>query len=110
MNAEQLHQTLTEMQARLEHPLEHMRPVEFQLKDPLPSETRVKKVGVITRAKFDILKEFYDWLTDPSSGFMVARRAEIIRRLPELRDKDLACWCGLDCKCHGDTYLELANK
>jgi len=62
MNAEQLHQALTEMQARLEHPLEHMRPVEFQLKDPLPSETRVKKVGVITRAKFDILKEFYDWL------------------------------------------------
>jgi hypothetical protein len=62
MDAETLHTRLTEMQARLEHPLEHMRPVEFELKDPLPSETRVKKVGVITRAKFDILKEFYDWL------------------------------------------------
>lgn len=62
MDAEQLQEWLKEMMARLEHPLEHMRPVEFQLKDPLPSETRVKKVGVITRAKFDILKEFYDWL------------------------------------------------
>ena len=62
LTTEQLKDLLAEMMARFDHPLEYMRPVEFQLKDPLPSETRVKKVGVITRAKFDILKEFYDWL------------------------------------------------
>lgn len=62
MDAEQLQELLKEMMARLDHPLEYMRPVEFELKDPLPSETRPKKLGVITRAKFDILKEFYDWL------------------------------------------------
>lgn len=37
-------------------------------------------------------------------------RAEIIRRLPELRSKDLACWCPLDRPCHADILLELANQ
>lgn len=62
MDAEQLQELLKEMMARFDHPLGHMRPVEFMLKDPLPSETRPKKIGIITKAKFDILKEFYDWL------------------------------------------------
>ncbi len=31
------------------------------------------------------------------------------RRLPELRGKNLACWCGLDQPCHADVLLELAN-
>ena len=26
-----------------------------------------------------------------------------------LRGKNLACWCGLDCECHADVLLELAN-
>ena len=30
--------------------------------------------------------------------------------LPELRAKDLACWCPLDQPCHADVLLELANK
>jgi hypothetical protein len=29
--------------------------------------------------------------------------------LPELRDKNLACWCPLDAPCHADVLLELAN-
>lgn len=29
--------------------------------------------------------------------------------LDDLRGRDVACWCGLDDPCHGDTYLELAN-
>jgi hypothetical protein len=33
-------------------------------------------------------------------------RAEI----PELRGKNLACWCPLDQPCHADVLLELANK
>lgn len=30
--------------------------------------------------------------------------------LPELRGKNLACWCGLDQPCHADVLLELANR
>ncbi|MCX6845062.1 MAG: DUF4326 domain-containing protein [Verrucomicrobia bacterium] len=26
-----------------------------------------------------------------------------------LRGKNLACWCPLDCACHADTLLEIAN-
>lgn len=29
--------------------------------------------------------------------------------LPELRGKNLACWCRLDQPCHADVLLELAN-
>ena len=28
----------------------------------------------------------------------------------ELKGKDLACWCSLDCECHASVLLELANK
>jgi len=34
----------------------------------------------------------------------------IARTLPELRGKNLACWCPLDKPCHADVLLELANK
>jgi hypothetical protein len=30
--------------------------------------------------------------------------------LPELRGKNLACWCPLDQPCHADVLLELANQ
>jgi hypothetical protein len=29
--------------------------------------------------------------------------------VPELRGKDLACWCPLDQPCHADVLLDLAN-
>ena len=32
------------------------------------------------------------------------------KRLPELRGKNLACWCPLDQPCHADVLLELANS
>jgi|JI10StandDraft_1071094.scaffolds.fasta_scaffold780101_1 hypothetical protein len=31
------------------------------------------------------------------------------KRLPELRGKNLACWCRLDQPCHADILLSLAN-
>lgn len=31
------------------------------------------------------------------------------RRVPELRGKNLACWCPLDSPCHADILLEIAN-
>ena len=30
--------------------------------------------------------------------------------LPDLRGKDLACWCPVGAPCHGDVLLELANR
>lgn len=39
-----------------------------------------------------------------------AARANILERLPELRGKNLACWCPLDAPCHADVLLELANS
>ena len=37
-----------------------------------------------------------------------ARR--LVERLPELRGKNLACFCPLDRECHADVLLELANR
>lgn len=37
-------------------------------------------------------------------------RNKLIAKLPELRGKDLACWCPLDKPCHADVLLDLANK
>jgi hypothetical protein len=36
------------------------------------------------------------------------RSPALLASLPELRDKDLVCWCA-PCACHGDVLLELAN-
>lgn len=47
-----------------------------------------------------------DWWQGPESD---KRRAEILRRLPELRGKDLACWCPAGSPCHADILLRLAN-
>lgn len=33
----------------------------------------------------------------------------VLVRLPELRGRDLACWCPAGCPCHADVLLELAN-
>lgn len=45
---------------------------------------------------------------DGSAGY--PNRSQLIRRLPELRGKDLACWCPLDKPCHADVLLEVANS
>lgn len=34
----------------------------------------------------------------------------ILARLPELRGKNLACWCKPGDPCHADVLLELANR
>lgn len=41
---------------------------------------------------------------------LVDERAKLLRRLPELRGKDLACWCPEGAPCHADILLELANR
>lgn len=37
------------------------------------------------------------------------RRLTLLRRLPELRDKNLACWCKAEAPCHADVLLQMAN-
>lgn len=39
-----------------------------------------------------------------------ALRITVIKRLPELAGRDLACFCPLDVECHGDILLEWARK
>jgi hypothetical protein len=53
------------------------------------------------------------WLTDetmPLSPELAERRAEVLRRLPELKGKDLACFCREGSPCHADVLIELANR
>jgi hypothetical protein len=33
----------------------------------------------------------------------------LMQALPELRGRDLVCWCA-PCACHGDVLIELANR
>lgn len=55
---------------------------------------------------------FREWLTDNARyghGFEDERQ-RLLARLPELRGKNLACWCGPDDCCHADVLLELVNR
>jgi Domain of unknown function (DUF4326) len=67
------------------------------------------------------VQAYREWLTgEPFSlhwrepnhflGWLAACREDRVKRLPELRGKDLACYCPLDQPCHADVLLELANK
>jgi len=39
-----------------------------------------------------------------------AHQAPRMRRMAQLRGKDLACWCPLDQPCHADVLLWMANR
>lgn len=58
---------------------------------------------------------FADWLrgnrwADGSGPAADERRAAYLASIPELRGRDLACWCPLDgSPCHADYLLEIAN-
>jgi hypothetical protein len=43
-------------------------------------------------------------------GFTDSPIGRMFRDLPELRGKNLACWCPLDGPCHADVLLEMANR
>jgi hypothetical protein len=54
--------------------------------------------------------QFKKWIAGHSgTGGGGLRRIELLRRLPELRGKNLACFCPLDQPCHADVLLEIAN-
>lgn len=39
----------------------------------------------------------------------VVDRERLLRTLPELRGRDLMCWCPPDQPCHADVLIEMAN-
>ena len=41
---------------------------------------------------------------------LVSRRKALVSLVPTLAGKSLACWCPLDCPCHAETLLEIANS
>jgi hypothetical protein len=46
----------------------------------------------------------------PDEGKRLAERRRIVcERIPELKGKNLACWCPEGSPCHVDTLLQLAN-
>lgn len=60
---------------------------------------------------------FRQWISAPDDAFeemreysgMKADRDNLLRRLPELRGKNLGCFCARGHACHADVLLELAN-
>lgn len=56
-----------------------------------------------------LLGQYYGVPNGQSPASMNAKYQAIIDGLPELRGKDLACWCPLDAPCHADVLLEMAN-
>jgi hypothetical protein len=63
------------------------------------------------------VQAYREWLTfadftlswGEATAWLEACRQGRVNRLPELRGKDLACWCPLDRPCHADVLLEIAN-
>lgn len=52
----------------------------------------------------------------PEAGVMLAFVPEwsharaVLDVLPQLRGRNLACWCPIGAPCHGDVLLDLANR
>lgn len=65
------------------------------------------------KASTDAVLRFRLWLagsvTEWPGTKAHAARDQILARLPELRGKNLACWCKPGQPCHADVLLELAN-
>lgn len=65
------------------------------------------------RAQAFVARCFRYWLAGDRSNWMGDESdkaaATILARLPELRGKNLACWCKPGEPCHADVLLELAN-
>jgi hypothetical protein len=62
------------------------------------------------RTQAEAITAFRIWLTvDSCHANMPDRKQRILDGLPELRGKNLACYCKEGSPCHADVLLELAN-
>jgi hypothetical protein len=50
------------------------------------------------------------WLKGDLGGHLSRERKTVLDAMPELRDRDLACWCPVDEPCHADVLLEMARE
>jgi len=62
----------------------------------------------------EAVRAYRAWLAGEPTGHLYAalfpeEREKVLQRLPELRGKNLACFCNFDGPCHADVLLELAN-
>ena len=57
------------------------------------------KIG-LNGTRDEVIEKYRAWLLE---------QPELMAALPELRGKDLACWCAPK-YCHGDVLLALANR
>ena len=59
---------------------------------------------------FNNIKDYKNLLTDKGyilfESQMYIKRSLILKRISELKGKNLACWCPLDQPCHADILLE----
>lgn len=55
------------------------------------------------------VKSFEEWIKGERLGCLPERRAALLRRLPELRGRNLSCWCAEGRACHADVLIEMAN-
>lgn len=61
------------------------------------------------RSQAEALQAFRTWLTTGADAGMPDRKWAILNALPELRGKNLACWCKPGDSCHAEVLLALAN-
>lgn len=66
------------------------------------------------RAQSYCVELYREWLTTTDGLTHMLQDSDYLRRLvieglPELRGKNLACFCRLDQPCHADVLLEVAN-
>lgn len=62
------------------------------------------------RSEADAAMAFHTWLTvEGCHAGIPEQKAALLAALPELRGKNLACWCKPHSFCHADVLLELAN-
>lgn len=74
------------------------------------SEKWFREHGYVYSAKKSV-EIFDDWLLRGGwNGHFQEYRANMIRLIPTLKGKPLACWCMVDAiYCHGNTLLREAN-
>lgn len=80
-------------------------------------ETLEKNLFVPSEVPRVCVECFRAWLSDKGTQYekfplyekLKDRRQVILDSLPELKGKNLACWCSGEF-CHADVLLELANK
>lgn len=96
------------------NPFAHVRPPEYRHKllCYVPTMAPIYMLGIMELVSSDPAIQRYNsatafrmWL----NGRMDAAQTLRAAARDQLPGYNLACWCPLDCHCHADTLLEIAN-